>query len=698
MSDRERTTARQLRDRFADPEPEVRRIATKDIPKLPAPDAVDCLLVALGDADWRVRKEAANVAPRVEPRTAVVFALARLLHDRDDVGRRNAAVEALVLIGPDAVVAAIDALDRLDADGRKLAVEVLAGAPTLSGMRVLATSLLSDPDTNVVVAAAEALGQAHLAGEEAREMARGALTDVLASPEPAVRLSALVSLNRLEAEVPWSVLESLVDDPLLRRHALEAAAGSTSPRALRVLAEAVSDPNATLAREAVIALGRSLEVLWGDEDALAVVSRTLRSPAAQASLRALAQPGTDADARGGAILALGLVRDPDDVPLLAEALSDDPVADHAEAALQLFGLEAAPPLLAAGRPSVHSLRGMAVSILPRLAQEGGTFSEIPGASEPLAALREGLEDPSSDVVVAALKSLAVVGGSVDVEPVAERLRHSDPAIASAAHSALVAIASRHLDGARKLVAGSDPHGELALAATIGLEVLARGKRTTPDDAAFLVRALAHRDPSVRRGAIEALAWIGGADAEAAVTMSLADEDPRVALAAIRALGRLGRAEQLASLAATTRAPSRLAAVLRALREADPARAFAAARPLVRSTEPAVAAAAVEVVGAVATADGIDALLGAIDHPDHEVVKLALVQLVNGGGESALVALARSIEHDAEAVRRYAAELLGHVSDPEAEGMLRARLDRERSLEVRRAIMEALSSGGAEEAP
>lgn len=696
MSDR--ALARRLRERLADLEPEVRRIATKDIPKLLASDAVDALLVALGDADWRVRKEAANVAPRVEPRTAVVLALARVLGDRDDVGRRNAVVEALVLIGPDAVVAVIDALDRLDADGRKLAVEVLGGAPTLAGMRVLATSLLADPDTNVVVAAAEALGQAHLAGEEAREMARGALTASLASPEPSVRLSALVSLNRLEVEVPWHLLEPLVDDPLLRRHALEAAAGGTSPRALCVLAEAASDPNATIARAAMIALGRSLEILWDDEEALDVVARALRSRVDRASLRAMAEPGVDGFARRGAILALGLVRDPDDVPLLAEALSDDPVADHAEAALQLFGLEAAAPLLATGRPSAHSLRGMAVSILPRVAREGGTIGDVPGTSEPLAALRDGLGDASADVVVAALKSLAVVGGSVDVEPVAARLRHSDPAIASAAHSALVAIATRHLDGARRLVTGSDPHGDRALAATIGLEVLARGKRATPDDAALLVRALAHRDPSVRRGAVEALAWIGGADAEAAVTMSLADEDPRVAHAAIRALGKLGRAEQLASLAATTRAPSRLAAVLRALREADPARAFAAARPLVRSPEPAVAAAAVEVVGAVATEEGVDVLLGAIDHPDHEVVKLALAQLVKSGVEPALVALSRSIEHAAEVVRRYAAELLGHVSDPEAEVVLRARLDRERSLDVRRAIMEALSSGGVEEPP
>lgn len=692
-------THAQVRARLADPEPEIRRIATQDIAKLGAPEACELLLLALGDDDWRVRKEAASVAPQVEPRMAVVFALFRALDDREDIGKRNAAVESLILIGPDAVPGAIDALGRLDADGRKLAVEVLAGAPTLQGMRVLASYTRTDEDVNVVVAAAEALGRAHLAGDEAREFARTSLLDLLESSETSVRLAALDALRRLDAEVPWTVLEPLLDDPLLRRHALAAASGNTTPRALRALAEAVADPNVAIARDAVVALGRVLEQSWGDDDVLFVVTKTLRaSEPAHARLRALAQTMEDPASRGPAVLALGLVRDPDDVPLLAEALSDDLVADHAEAALQLFGQTAVEPLLVAGRSAAPSLRGMAISMLPQLAQDGATFSDWPGASEPLAALREGLEAKVPEVIVAALKSLSVVGGGVDVAPVFDLVRHEDPAVAGAAQAALSAIASRHPDAARKLVSSSDAHGPSALAATIALETLARNHQTIPEDAPFLASALAHRDASVRRGAIEALAFLGGSEASTIVTMSLADEDPLVAHAAIRALGKLGRAEQLASLAASTRAPIRLASVLRALREADPERAFAAARPLVRSPESAVASAAVEVVGAVAVDARVDALLGAIDHPDYEVVKLALVQLVNCGEEPGLLALARTIEHAAETVRRYAAELLGHLPGEGAEAILRSRLERERSLEVRRAIMEALSSRSSEAAP
>jgi HEAT repeat protein len=684
MSDRvtrERITS--VRARLGDLEPEVRRLATQEIPGLPAPDACDLLLVALADADWRVRKEAATMAAQVEPRTAVVFAIARALGEREDVGLRNAAVEALVSIGPDAVPGAIDALTRLDPDGRKLAVEMLAGAPTLSGMRQLA-KCLADPDANVVVAAAEGLGRADLAGDEARELASIALTKLLAAAATPARLAALESLRKLEIGVPWSALEPLFADPLLRRPAIAATGGSTTPRALRALAEACADPSPTHSLEATIALGRSIEQAWGDDDLLDIAAKTLRaSMPARMRLRGLAKASdADAGARGAAVLALGLVRDPDDVALIADALADDGVADRAEAALRLFGQDAVEPLLVAGRTGAPSLRGATISMLPQLASR---------ESEPLAAVREALSDPSPDVVAPALKSLAIVGGPSDLASVARHVTSADRKVAGAAHAALLAIAARHLAAARVAAAGIDPRGDAALTATIVLEALARAGATEPQDASFLASALTHREAAVRRGAIEALASVGGEDAAVAVTLSLADEEPVVANAAIRALGRLGRGEQLALLAATTRDPIRLGSVLRALKDADPERAFAAARPLLRSREPAVAAAAVEVVGGIAVEGRVEALMGAADHADHEVAKLALAQLANTGDERALAALARAIEHDAEAVRRYAAELLGQEGGVEAEGLLRARLDRERSAEVRNAIMTALSA-------
>jgi HEAT repeat protein len=673
-----------VRARLLDAEPEVRRRATQEIPGLPAPESCELLLRALGDDDWRVRKEAAAIATRVEPRTAVVFAVARALAEHENIGLRNAAVEALVAIGPDAVPGAIDALGRLDADGRKLAVEVLAGAPTLAGMRTLVAAA-SDPDINVVTAVAEALGRAHLAGEEARDIATSTLTSLLGSPHTSVRVAALESLRALEARVPWASLEPLLADPLLRRSALSAAAGDVTPRAMLALAEAVADPNPSLARDATAALGRSLEEVWFEEERALVAVKTLRaSVAAKARLRALAKDAGDPVARGAAILALGLVRDPDDVSLIADALGDDVVAERAEAALRLYGQEAVGPLLVAGRSAAPSLRGATISMLPALASS---------EPEPLAALREALDDPSPEVVAPALKSLAIVGVDADLPAVARHTRSPDPKVASAAHGALLAIAARHPKPARALTANVDPRGDHALTVAIVLEALARAGASAPEDVDFLASALTHREAVVRRAAIEALAAIGGEDAVDAVSVSLADEEAVVAHAAIRALGRLGRADQLASLAATTRDPMRLGTVLRALKDADPERAFAAARPLLRSREASVAAAAVEVVGGVTLEGNVEALMNATDHPDQEVVKLALGEIAKRADDRALTALASALDHHAEAVRKCAAELLGQLRPAvqEAEGILRTRLDRERSADVRGAIMQALAA-------
>ena len=703
-------TADRVRAQLADAEPEVRRRATQAIPSLPAPDASELLVTALGDEDWRVRKEAAAIAAKIEPRTSVVFAVARALAEHENIGLRNAAVEALIQIGPDAVPGAIDALGRLDADGRKLAIEVLAGAPTLAGMRTIARSL-QDPDVNVVVACAEALGKADLAGEEARELATEALSKLLERDDAAVRVAALASLRALEATVSWSRLEPLVGEPLLRRSAISAAAGSVTARALVSMVEAVAEPHATLSRDALVALGRSFEESWDEPEPLEVAVKMLRaSPAAHARVRALAAATDDAEARGAAILALGLIRDPDDVALIADALGDDAIADRAEAALQLFGPDALGPLIAAGKTAAPSLRGATISMLPALG--------VP-AAEPLAAVREAALDPSPEVVVPALKSLAIVGQAVDLVPTARHVRSRDARVSAAAEGALLAIAQREAAAARAMV-GSLNEDEDALAMCIVLEALARVRAVADGDVTRLEGALTHREAGVRRAAIDALAAIGGwappatqksasgtpisstisspplsikpkgnveaawaHDAARAVTVALADEEAVVALAAIRALGRLGRSEQLASLAATTKDPMRLGTVLRALRDADPERAYAAARPLLRSPEPSIAA------GAIAALEGrVEALLGATDHPDHEVVKLALGEIAKIGDERAIAALAAALEHASESVRKHAAELLGQSGEGEA--LLRARLDRERSADVRRAIMEALA--------
>ena len=76
-------------------DPEERRRATARLEEESRGLNVDLLLKALGDADWRVRKEAVAVACRAAPSSEVLRGLIESIHPGSNVGLRNAAVEAI---------------------------------------------------------------------------------------------------------------------------------------------------------------------------------------------------------------------------------------------------------------------------------------------------------------------------------------------------------------------------------------------------------------------------------------------------------------------------------------------------------------------------------------------------------------------------------------------------------------------------
>jgi HEAT repeat protein len=671
-------------------EPEARRVAVQQIAKVPARDAPELLLRALGDNDWRVRKDGAAIAATLDRREEVVTALVAALEETANIGLRNAAVEALIAVGPDAVAAVVEALARIDADARKLAVEVLASVPDVRGASAL-VHCLSDPDGNVRVAAAEALGNAAPAGEKSRNLATQALVGSLATGDTFLTIAALDSLARLDARLPWALLEPYSRDRLLRRYALAAAALSREPEAVRALVEATGDPTSTIAREAIVALG-DLVVTRAAEAALLEVARAaLRlAPAGQLNARRAARNASDTRARAAALGVLGLLRDVADVAILVEALAEDDVAERADFALRLFGPSSVTPLLASARLARPRVRVSAFALVVSL--EGADLATV------RAALRQGLEDGSAEVVAAAVKALGPLGEAEDLRRIAPAVGHEDERIAATATNAVSELAERHVDAARALLeesaAAPDPLG----LGCILLGAIASTQSLRDDDVRLLERALAHDRPRVRRAAIDALARSGGEAAADAVVFALADEESEVKLAAVRSLGRLRRPEPLARVVAHARDPLITATALRALGEADPERALLAARPLVTHADAAIACAAVEAVGWLAAPRGPahlapaceDALFAALDHPDAEVVKLALSLAGARRGARALARLGLCLDHASWEVRRVAAELLGQDKSASAQALLHARYEREQDPLVRDAISAAVS--------
>jgi HEAT repeat protein len=674
-------------------EPEARRVAVRQIAKVPGRAAPELLLCALGDDDWRVRKEATLVAPGLEHREEVVATLVAALEDTVNIGLRNAAVESLVAIGPDAVSATIAALDRLDADARKLAVEVLGGVPDSRGTAALSRAL-QDEDANVRVTAAEALGKAALAGEESRELATESLVAALGASDVFLKMAVLDSLARLETRLPWSLFAPYVDDPLLRRYAIAAASGSLEPPAVRALALATGDASPTIAREALVSLG---EVIAGPADAeLLECARAAigATEAGQSCARRAAGQADDPSARGGGLLVLGLLGETADVPALVNALGDDDVAERADLAVRLFGPSAVRPLLAAARKAKPTVHAAALALVASL--EGAPVAEVRKA------LRAGLRDPAIEVLSCAVEGLGPLGDARDLRRLAKLVWHDDERVAAAATNAVCELAARHVDAARALLRDARSGHDPLVLGCILLGAIASTQPLRDDDVRLLQRALSHDQPQVRRAAIDALALGGGDAAADAVIFALADEEHDVQLAAARALGRLGRTETLVGVVRDTRDPALTATALRALGDADPERALASAGPLVVHADAAVACAAVEALGHLRSARGSgrvsihvavgceDALFSALDHPDEEVVKLSLSLVGAQPGARALARLGLCLDHASSEVRCVAAELLGQDNSAGARALLRARYEREKDQIVRAAITSAAS--------
>jgi HEAT repeat protein len=662
-----------LRARLSAEDPETRRLAVRDVVGLDAREAGALLLVALGDEDWRVRKEAAAAARGVSDRATVATMLTRAFDDKTNIGLRNAAVEALAALGTDAVPAATGALARLDPDGRKLAVEALGRVADPPAIEALIRSL-SDDDVNVRVAAIEALGSAAAGGDESRARAIDGLVGALAARETWIALAALEALGALDARLPWKVLAPFTGDPLVRKQVVRLAADSPDREADDALAEAIAGSHAGIAREAALGLASRVE---HDRQRVQPVRMMLRAAGASERVRLLFAEGDD-QARAAATVLLGVMGQEEDIPSLIDALLDPDLEQRGELALSFYGDAIIAPLLAhaTSAPAPHR-----ASVLPI------ALSLAPESHQLIDAARHSLDDPAPEVVASALKVLATRGNAADITAVATRASNPDARVAAAAAAALQSIATRHTEASRTLLATIEHDGPLAIAGCHLVQAIG-------GDAAWAARVLAVGDARTRRAAVEALSTLPDVAARDAVALALTDEDRDVQLAAVRGLGKMGHSEALAALLlAAPRDGELVAAALRALGEIDPDRAEIVAFPLVEAADPAVACAAVDALARFGGSRREDGLLAALRHADPGVVTLAISELALAPTTRATARLGTCLDHTSWEVRRHVAETLGNMGTQAADELLRARLDREEDPAVRDALQWALSARG-----
>ncbi|MGK3965783.1 HEAT repeat domain-containing protein [Sorangium sp. So ce118] len=573
---------------------EERRQAAARLGRADVTEALPLLLRALGDPDWRVRKEATyschrliQAAPagssqgaagerppasqggaegeRPSASQLLVGALLDALRTSDDVGLRNAAIEVLGYCGGDATPALVGALGELAGDERKLVVDALGRTRDPAALDALYAAL-AEQDDNLRQSAIEAISGMGLI---ARERVTDILYERLADRDRFVRLTALNGLNGLEAPVPWRVLSPLIDDPILRSAALVAAALAESPEAPRALVTALATARGGAFAQLVRALARLAESPLAQHVVAAlqaapveVGARLVQAAAAQGS--GGAEPpswrGLGADpvsGRAQALVLAAMARAPGAADAAVQAMIEPALVETAQRALGLLGGEALPAVLAyldrhidpdpdlweGLDDATAALIDGAVAIARQRAREGEPGAPgvdrldrlDPQLDELLGAVRRSVKSPSTLVATSALYGLAKIGTADDFPLVVSQTRAISLPVARAAESALAGLSERYPEAARALARRLMQAEETHLAAAIAIEALGSAD---PEEIAFLTGVASAGDVRARRAAVTAVAAAAGASALDVLSLSLADEEREVRLAAARALGRL----------------------------------------------------------------------------------------------------------------------------------------------------------------
>ena len=684
------TSSGELERALLSADPEERRHAISRLSEATNEVAVLLLPRALGDDDWRVRKEAVRAAGTLVPWPALLGAVLKALEPGENVGLRNAAVEVLSGWGACAVDALTEVVATLDADGRKLAAEAMGRSAQASAVPIL-KAMANDPDPNVRVGAIESLAAL---GPVCPDGVVPVLTEHLNACEPFQQLTALDGLNAMGAVLTWDRIEPLLANPVLTRPALLAAGRNRDPRAAQPLVSALGKARGSGWEWALAALA---EFIRAGEPLVSAARACLQplDPVLVGKLAEQAMTAESLELRRQALLVLGAIGSREAAEVVLDAAADDTLLGTAEEALRLSGPAAVAALVHRSVRGDERERAANLELLSRIATADAQ-EQVVGA------IRRALTEGGPELVCAALRALGVVSDASCLAAAARWLTSEAPiSVRKAAVSAVVSMARRHPREATARAREARPEQQEAFFACLVIQALARPVLGGgEEDQRFLAATLSNPDRVVRRTALEALAALGHARGVDAAVFALADEEPDVRAAAVRALGRMRDAngavaglDRLITLATGSEDEQLVVATIRALGDTQDPRVLGVLRPIARSGAPVAAVAAVEALGALSEPCQVDALIDALDHVDEEVVKAALGALGAYRLPYVAVRVGACMDHPSWSVRRLAADLLGRIGGDPAAALLRARLSTEEEPLVREAIQRAL--GGPE---
>jgi HEAT repeat protein len=385
-------------------------------------------------------------------------------------------------------------------------------------------------------------------------------------------------------------------------------------------------------------------------------------------------------------------------PIAAEALSDVRLLAEADESLSLLGARAVPALLERAQSADPDTRAACIEIVTGLSD---------AAAAPLAvtAIRRWMEAGTPVVVRAGLGAITLLGDESCFATVSAWLGNEEAA--SAAETALAALAQRYPEAACQLARSAGAEGAEAHAAAVIQSVLPAPIRDTlADDVAYLSLLLSNSERALRRAALSGLGNAGSELGVHAAAFALTDEEPEVRFAAVLALSRLRSADgvllglgKLLELVENSDDEELVAATLGALADAGDPRVLGVLRPLLRNAPPMVAVAAIEALARVPDSRRVEALIEGLSHGEPEVVKASMLALGDTVDPRVLAHFGACLDHEAWDVRRLSADMLGRVGGESAHALLRVRLPREDNPRVLEAIGRALEvAGGVRHTP
>ncbi|MFT5353691.1 MAG: HEAT repeat protein [Polyangiales bacterium] len=543
---------------------EERRVKVRDLQSIGSfgdPELAE-LFALLGDDDWRVRRDATDVALAMANKSWVARIVASILQP-DSVGLRNACIELARAMGG---VYSSHVAELVD-DPECLSPLLFDGVGGGDGkIHEFLRSHAQSDDANISAAAIAAA--ARVGGEAAEDLLLSLLTD----EDRYKVIGALDGLQVLGTCVSFETVANLLEDRIVWRGVVPLLGRTGDVRAVAALVRGLERPG-DLAREATLGLA-ALDAALGTRAAVDVLNHQERE-----RLRELA--GTD-EVGQAAVYLLIRARDAGAVQPLLAALAEERLTRKSIRSLREWGSAAAKVILAADSPH----RGIAFELAAELSVGDPVVMEWVRE-----ALVGGVDDDERRVACAALRGLAIVGGGAECEAIMRVALSASTAVRAQAAATLSSISYRDQESVAEvcrtlrlepgtaflapvvaLVLGSDARERLVEGLSADDEALRAAcaaclPQCGTNVVGHLAFAMCDESRDVRLSAAEALGCVVVGKDEAVVILkkSMSGQDDSLARVSAESLGELGDESAFETL--LERAQARPSLALAALRSA-----------------------------------------------------------------------------------------------------------------------------------